>query len=115
MSGGAIAATLTVDASGRICMWSRDAEALLGYSQAEAMGKPIELIIPPHLRGRHSAGFARYVKTGISHLPEVATSPAVHRSGDIFKVDISLVPVYGDSRSIFAVQATMRRSGQNGG
>ena len=86
---------------------------MLGYAEAEAMGQSIELIIPPHLRGRHSAGFARYVKTGISHLPEVATSPAVHRSGDIFKVDISLVPVHDENRTIVAVQAMMRRSGEN--
>jgi PAS domain S-box-containing protein len=106
-----MAATLAVDTSGRICNWSRQAEELLGYSQAEAVGQSIELIIPPHLRGRHRAGFARYVKTGISHLPEVAASPAVHKSGDIFKVDISLVPVYDENQTIIAVQAMMRRSG----
>jgi PAS domain S-box-containing protein len=110
-----MAATLTVDSTGCICQWSRDAEALLGYSEGEAMGQSIELIIPPHLRGRHSAGFARYVKTGVSHLPEVATSPAVHKSGDTFKVDISLVPVYDEKHAIIAVQAMMRRSGQNRG
>ena len=108
-----MAATLAVDSSGRIVMWSPQAEELLGYSQAEAMGQSIELIVPPHLRGRHSAGFARYVKTSISHLPEVATSPAVHKSGDIFKVDISLAPVYDDNRTIVAVQAMMRRSSEN--
>jgi PAS domain S-box-containing protein len=106
-----MAATLAVDTAGRICNWSRQAEELLGYSQVEAVGQSIELIIPPHLRGRHGAGFARYVKTGVSHLPEVATSPAVHKSGDIFKVDISLVPVYDENQTIIAVQAMMRRSG----
>jgi PAS domain S-box-containing protein len=106
-----MAATLAIDTSGRIRMWSRQAEELLGYSEAEAIGQSIELIIPPHLRGRHRAGFARYVKTGISHLPEVATSPAVHKRGDIFKVDISLAPVYDDNQTIIAVQAMIRRSG----
>jgi PAS domain S-box-containing protein len=77
--------TLTLDTSGIVCMWSRDAEALLGYSEAEAVGRSIEFIIPPHLRGRHHAGFARYVQTGISHLPEVTISPAVHKSGAITK------------------------------
>jgi PAS domain S-box-containing protein len=108
-----MAATLAVDASGRISMWSRQAEELLGYSEGEAVGQSIELIIPPHLRGRHSAGFARYVKTGISNLPEVATWPAVHKSGDIFKIDISLAPVHDGNGTIVAVQAMMRRSGQD--
>ena len=62
-------ATLAIDTTGVIRMWSRDAEALLGYSESEAVGQSIELIIPPHLRGRHHAGFGRYVQTGVSHLP----------------------------------------------
>ncbi|MCP4618405.1 MAG: PAS domain S-box protein [Bradyrhizobium sp.] len=101
-------ATLAVDATGVIRMWSRDAEVLLGYAEAEAMGQSIELIIPPHLRGRHHAGFGRYVQTGVSHLPEVAISPAMHKSGAIVKVQISLRPVHDESRKIVAVEAMMR-------
>src|SRR5689334_9770022 len=100
--------TLTLDTSGIIRMWSRDAEALLGYSEAEAVGRSIEFIIPPHLRGRHRAGFARYVQTGISHLPEVTISPAVHKSGAITKVQISVHPVHDERQQIVAVQAVMR-------
>ena len=58
-------ATLVVDNKGRISSWSRNAEALLGYAEAEAIGRSIELIIPPHLRGRHHAGFGhgRYISS----------------------------------------------------
>ena len=105
-----MAATLTVDSSGRICAWSRDAEELLGYSEAEAIGQSIELIIPPQLRGRHDAGFGRFVKTGVSQLPEIATSPAVRKTGEIMKMDISVKAVYGDDKTIIAVQATMAPS-----
>jgi PAS domain S-box-containing protein len=105
-----MAATLAVDTSGRISQWSRQAEQLLGYSATEAIGQSIELIIPAHLRGRHSFGFARYVKTGVSHLPEIATSPAVHKSGEIVKMDISVKAVYGENHTIIAVQATMAPS-----
>jgi|SRR5689334_11966071 PAS domain S-box-containing protein len=100
-------ATLAVDATGLIRMWSRDAEALLGYSEQEAVGQSIVLIIPPHLRERHSAGFGRYVQTGISHLPEVAISPAMHKTGTIVKVQISLRPVYDERQKIVAVEAMM--------
>lgn len=102
-----MATTLSVDTAGLILMWSRDAEALLGYSEAEAIGKSIELIIPPHLRARHHAGFGRYVQTGVSHLPEVAISPAVHKSGTIVKVRISLRPIRGGGDKIVAVEAMM--------
>ena len=71
--------TLSIDTSGIILTWSRDAEALLGYSESEAIGRSIALIIPEHLRGRHQAGFARFVQTGISTLPEFVTTPMVHK------------------------------------
>jgi PAS domain S-box-containing protein len=100
-------ATLAIDTTGLIRMWSRHAEALLGYSESEAVGQSIELIIPPHLRGRHHAGFGRYVQTGVSHLPEVAISPAVHKTGTIVKLQISVRPVYGEGGEIIAVQAMM--------
>ena len=99
------AATLKVDTTGRILDWTADAEALLGYSYAEAVGQSIVLIIPPHLRERHNAGFGRYVQTGVSNLPEVAISPAMHKSGTIVKVQISLRPVHDKSQRIVAVEA----------
>jgi PAS domain S-box-containing protein len=99
-------ATLVVDRTGQIRGWSREAEALLGYAEAEAVGRSIELIIPPHLRGRHHAGFGRYVQTGVSHLPEVTISPAVHKSGAIVKVQVSVRPVH-EGEQIVAVEAMM--------
>jgi PAS domain S-box-containing protein len=71
--------TLSIDTSGIILTWSRDAEVLLGYTEAEALGRSIELIIPEHLRGRHHGGFARFVQTGVSTLPEVAHGPQKRR------------------------------------
>ena len=102
-------ATLVVDTTGQICGWSREAEALFGYAAAEAIGRSIELIISPQLRGRHHAGFGRYVQTGVSHLPEVAISPAVHKTGNIVKVQVSVRPIYDENQKIVAVEATMSR------
>lgn len=109
-----MAATLKVDTTGCILDWTADAEALLGYSSAEAVGRSIELIIPPHLRDRHRAGFGRYVQTGVSHLPEVAISPALHKSGSIMKLQISVRPVYDADGKIVAVEAVMSPAPEGG-
>ena len=93
-------------------MWSQQAEALLGYSRAEAMGQSIEIIIPPHLRTRHGSGFGRFVQTGTSMLPEVVTSPAIHKTGKPMKLQISVKPVYGDGERIVGVEAFMRAAGE---
>ena len=100
--------TLSIDTSGIILAWSREAQALLGYTEAEAIGRSIELIIPAHLRGRHQAGFARFVQTGISTLPEFVTTPMVHKSGETKKLLISVKAVRDDRERIVAVAATIR-------
>ena len=103
--------TLTVDATGQICMWSQQAEELLGYSRAEAMGQSIEIIIPQHLRTRHGAGFGRFVQTGTSMLPEVSTTLAMHKTGKPLSVLISVKAVYGNLQKIVAVEAMMSAAG----
>ena len=100
--------TLTVDTSGTILAWGRDAEALLGYTEAEALGQSIMMIMPVHLRERHHAGFSRYAQSGVSTLPEVTTSPMIHKNGETRKMLVSVSAVYGDQQKIVAVQATIR-------
>ena len=99
-------AALRVDTTGQIIVWSNETQELLGYTALEAVGESIEMIIPNHLRERHRAGFARYVQTGISALPEITTTIAVHKSGEHMKVPISVKAIYGENEEIVAVQAT---------
>src|SRR5689334_25386245 len=95
--------TLMVDPSGRILTWSADAERLLGYSELEAVGRSVEMIIPPHLRSRHANGFRRFVRTGVSRLPEVVTTRALHRNGAIVSLRISVKAVRDTHGEIIAV------------
>src|SRR3954447_20498425 len=60
----AIDCVIMADASGRIVEFNPAAERTFGYSRKEALGRTMaELIVPPSLRERHSAAFARFVKT----------------------------------------------------
>ena len=98
-------ATLSIDTSGIILTWSREAEAMLGYTAAEALGRSIELIMPEHLRARHHAGFSRFVQTGVSTLPEVTSSPMIQKSGETIRPLISVKAVYDAQGKIVAVEA----------
>src|SRR4051795_9668483 len=60
----AIDCVIVADASGRIVEFNPAAERTFGYSRTEALGRTMaELIVPPSLRERHTAAFARFVKT----------------------------------------------------
>jgi PAS domain S-box-containing protein len=58
-------AVVTMDAAGRVTGWNPSAEAIFGYTAAEATGQEMgELIVPPRLRERHRRGLARFLETG---------------------------------------------------
>ncbi|MBK7864279.1 MAG: PAS domain S-box protein [Archangiaceae bacterium] len=46
-------AIVSVDESQRITMWNDGATHVFGYSKSEALGAPLDLIIPERLRSRH--------------------------------------------------------------
>src|SRR4029434_4810560 len=60
-AGDAIVAAGT---DGSILLWNRAAERIFGYTEAEALGHSLDLIIPERLRIRHWDGYRRVMQTG---------------------------------------------------
>ena len=54
------------DAQGIIRFWNVGASRIFGFSEAEAVGQSLDLIIPERLRARHWEGFERTMRTGAS-------------------------------------------------
>lgn len=55
----AIDAIVVSDARGRIEWWNRAATELFGYTEQQALGQSLTLIVPSRLRERHRRGLAR--------------------------------------------------------
>jgi PAS domain S-box-containing protein len=53
-------ATVRVDRKGTINHWDAAAERLFGFTELEAIGNSIELIIPPQSHACHGRGFAMW-------------------------------------------------------
>lgn len=94
---------VTIDEDGRVLDFNPAAEATFGHSRAEALGQPIaELIIPPHLRARHEAGFARYLAGGKSRmLSRRIELEGMRADGSLFPVEISIGEVSLADRRVF--------------
>jgi PAS domain S-box-containing protein len=60
----AIDAIISADHRGAIVSWNRAASRILGYSEEEAVGKQLELIIPERFHRAHREGMARFTATG---------------------------------------------------
>jgi PAS domain S-box-containing protein len=44
---------------GKIVHWNEGASQLFGYSQADVLGRPVDVIVPEDLRAKHWEGFHR--------------------------------------------------------
>jgi PAS domain S-box-containing protein len=56
-------AIISADDSGNIVFWNPGAEALFGYTESEAIGKPLTTIMPERYHKMHREGMAR-IRTG---------------------------------------------------
>jgi len=79
------------DAGGLITFWNTAAERLFGFAADEAIGRPIDIIVPPRMRGGHGGGLKRVAAGGKPHLVgSVVELDAVHAGGDEFPIELSL-------------------------
>ncbi|MCX7961402.1 MAG: PAS domain S-box protein, partial [Burkholderiales bacterium] len=85
---------LIADADGRIRYASRRLEALLGYLPDELTGKPVETLVPEHLRAQHTVERARYARGPVPWpLGAGGELVALHKDGTPIPVEISLGPL----------------------
>lgn len=96
-------AVISMNAQGEIVEWNRASEALLGWSAAEALGKPVTLVIPPQYHDDHIRGLKYYIESGEGPvIGRVIEIEALHRDGRILPVELSVGRPEGSGRdSIF--------------
>ncbi|MGD8601003.1 MAG: PAS domain S-box protein [Gemmatimonadota bacterium] len=98
----AIDAIISGDAEGRIRSWNRAATALFGFSQEEAIGQPIEIIIPARFRERHRNGMQRVSSGGPTRvIGKTVELAAIRRDGSEFPVELSLASWFLDEERYF--------------
>jgi nitric oxide dioxygenase len=103
-------AVMVTDAQGKIILWNPGAEAVFGYTADEALGKPLDIIIPERLRQRHWEGFRQTMDTGLSRYgaKDLLTVPAHRRDGTQFSCEFSIAPLRGEDGRLFGMGAIMR-------
>ncbi|GLR47884.1 PAS domain-containing hybrid sensor histidine kinase/response regulator [Sphingomonas astaxanthinifaciens] len=84
-------AFVAVDRENRIAYWNHGAEAMFGWTRAEAIGQSLHLIIPPAMREAHVAGMDRVMKGGEPRLVGKAVEvTALRKEGEPLPVELSL-------------------------
>ena len=98
------------DRDGVIRFWNAGAEAIFGYPAQEAVGQPLELIIPEQLRARHNEGYRRVMQTGVTQYSgrRLLSVPAMRKDGERISVEFSIALLHDADRSLLGVAAVMR-------
>lgn len=87
----AIDAIISADRFGEIISWNKAATNILGYTEEEAVGQRLELIIPERFHDAHRQGMARFTKTGEAHAIGTTVELAARtKRGDEVPIELSL-------------------------
>ena len=102
-------AVVVSDAQGAIVVWNDAATRLFGFSEEEALGQPLDLIIPDRLRGRHNEGYAKTVATGITRYgTSLLKVPALHKDGRQLSIAFTVALMTGAEGEVQGVAAIIR-------
>jgi PAS domain S-box-containing protein len=87
----AIDAIISADHTGEIITWNSAATRILGYTEEEAVGQRLELVIPERYRDAHRTGMARYTETGDPHVIGTTVElSAITKEGEEIPIELSL-------------------------
>jgi PAS domain S-box-containing protein len=84
-------ALILANAEGHIVFWNAGATSTFGYSEEEALGQPLTLIMPTRYREAHARGLRRICETGESRL--IGTTVELYglrKNGKEFPLELSL-------------------------
>jgi PAS domain S-box-containing protein len=96
-------ALVLANANGHIVFWNAGAQKLFGYTEEDALGQPLTLIIPSRYREAHSEAFRRVCQTGESKL--IGRTIELHglrKGGREFPLELSLATWHAKGMRFFS-------------
>ena len=102
-------AMVVCDANGAIVMWNPAATRIFGFSQDEALGQSLDLIIPERLKARHWEGYHKTMATGITRYgADLLRVPAVNKAGTPMSIAFTVSMLHNADGSVAAIASVIR-------
>ena len=84
-------AVIFADRDGIIRLWNRAAEGIFGYTEEEAIGQSLDLIIPERQREVHWKGYGKVMLDGVTKYgSEPLAVPAVTKDGERISIEFTI-------------------------
>jgi PAS domain S-box-containing protein len=95
-------AIITINESGSIESWSKGAERLFGYSEAEVLRRNVSILMPEPHSSAHDGYIRRYLTTGERRIMgQRRDVEARHKDGTLVPVDLGISEMWLGSRRLF--------------
>ena len=98
-------AIISKDLTGTITSWNRGAERIFGYTAAEAIGRPVTMLMPPE-RTDEEAGILERIRRGerVDHYETVRR----HKDGSLLDISLTVSPVRDAAGQIIGASKVAR-------
>ena len=102
-------AVIFTDREGIIRLWNRAAEGIFGYTEQEALGQSLDLIIPERQREAHWRGYARTMQNGTTKYgSETLAVPAIRKNGERISIEFTINLILGADGKVLGPVAVVR-------
>jgi PAS domain S-box-containing protein len=102
-------AIIVADADEKIVLWNPAATRIFGYSEAEALGSTLDLIVPERQRQRHNEGYSHSMQTGTTRYgTSLLKVPAKHQDGSMLSIAFTVGMLFDGNHQANGVVAIIR-------
>jgi PAS domain S-box-containing protein len=97
------------DAQGLITLWNPACVRMFGFTEADALGKSLDLIIPQRQQKPHWDGYHKTMETGkTKYGNDVLRVPAVHKDGHTLSIAFTVSMLHTADGAVSAIVAVIR-------
>ncbi len=102
-------AVVAAGTDGNIVLWNPACERMFGHTEAEALGKSLDIIIPQRQQQRHWDGYNKTMETGITRYGnDVLRVPAVHKDGHTLSIAFTVALLQDADGKVAYIVAVVR-------
>nr|WP_250152559.1 PAS domain S-box protein [Ancylobacter radicis] len=103
-------AVIASDRAGAIVLWNAGAQRIFGFSEDEALGQSLDIIIPEPFRARHWEGYHETVASGESRYGagDLLAVPGLDKQGKRLSLEFTIVLLKDEDGRVTGMVASLR-------
>lgn len=100
---------IACDKGGKIIVWNGAATRIFGFTEEEALGQSLDLIVPERQRQRHWEGYDKTMETGVTRYGnDVLRVPALHKDNKPLSIAFTVSMLRSPEGEVTAIIAAVR-------